>query len=967
MFDHIVVERNLLLNHRLRNLWGAWLFCLTGWACAGTVSFQNDVVPILEANCLGCHNQNLSKGDLSLATSTHLLEGGYLIPGDPDKSDLIALVVSESPGKAPSMPKEGEPLTETEVAVLRQWIAEGAAWPDGLQLRELSKGGKDWWAFQPISNPSIPAPDGIPEAWSAHPIDRFIFNKLSESGLQPSDPAEPRDMIRRLSYGLTGLPPEIREIRRFESNPSDEAYLQLLNTYLDSPRYGERWGRHWLDVVRFGESRGFERNEIINNVWPFRDYVIRAFNGDRSFDSVIREHLAGDVVAGGEPEREIGTAFLVCGPYDDVGNQDPQQAAQIRANTIDDMIRATGEAFLGLTIGCARCHDHKFDPILQEDYYRFYSIFAGVQHGSRVVARPERVKEYQSIVTPLKAERDRLKEEMERVEEGVVERAMQQRTRIESDWTRSPVDRTGTEETFEKVLASKVRLVVLGSENNPRNPGRFTLDEFEIWTHGELSKNIALAKEGSKASGTSRTAEDFSDAYDASLTIDGRFGVRWLAADSTLTIELQEPVWIDRVVFSSDRTGAAGSHGIAAFVSEYRIEVSEDGENWKTVADSFDRQPINEKHRRWRFFNSEITAEEKLELKRLRSELARVQSQIQGMDELPMVWAGTFREAKGPFHVFQGGDPARLGKEIEASGLDVLQDEVPGFEKKESLTESERRAALADWITHKDNPLTARVLVNRIWHYHFGRGLVDTPSDFGYMGSQPSHPELLDWLATQLIENEWKLKPLHRLILSSQAYRQSAAYREEAALADAESVLLWRFPPRRLSAEEIRDTFLWMGDVLDLRMGGQGFKLYRYLEDNVATYIPLDNPGPETYRRAVYHHNARAASVDLMSEFDCPDNAFPAPKRAETVSPLQALTLMNHPFSIDMAQALASRLSADVHGGSGEAKVTRLFELAFGRRPTDVELKVSMDLATASGWVALCRAVLNSNELIYLN
>ena len=445
---------------------------------------------------------------------------------------------------------------------------------------------------------------------------------------------------------------------------------KLIDRLLASPHYGEQWGRHWLDVVRFGESRGFERNEIIDNAWPFRDYVIRSLNEDKPFDVLVREHLAGDVIGKDQPGVEVGVTFLVGGPYDDVGNQDAAQAAQIRANTIDEMIRATAEAFLGLTVGCARCHDHKFDPVLQRDYYGLYATFAGVYHGSRAVATAEQRQARDEALRPLNENRDR------------------------------------------------------------------------------LTKQLA--------------------ALDAAI-------------------------------------------------------------------DKLSQQQAD-----------------------LNRQLAEVNRQINAVPPLPTWWVGEFKPITDKFQVFLGGDPQRRGAEVVPASLSALDAVAPPYRLSDDAAEGQRRLQLAEWITYPDNPLTPRVLANRIWHYHFGTGIVETPSDFGYMGGRPTHPELLDWLARQIQQHGWRLKPLHRQILLSETYRQSSAFRADAAAVDADSRYLWRFPPRRLAAEEIRDTMLSVAGKLDPKMGGPGFRLYRYLQDNVSTYIPLDEHGPETYRRAVYHQNARA-------------------------------------------------------------------------------------------------------------
>ena len=459
-----------------------------------------------------------------------------------------------------------------------------------------------------------------------------------------------------------------------------------------------------------------------------------------------------------------------------------------------------------------------------------------------------------------------------------------------------------------------------------------------MWTAETTPRNIALATNGGAAEGRSRVADDFDGAYGADLAIDGQFGACWIAEGPELIITLARPETIGRVVFSSDRTGAAGDHGIAAFVTDYRIDVSLDGKTWTPVADSYDRQPLNKAHERERLQQQEMSDEERLRLQELERQIADIDSQIASVPTLPVWWVGNFQQPEESHHVFIGGDPQKKGDVVVPASLSALQDVAKPYRLSDDTAEGERRLALAEWIVAEDNPLTARVLANRIWHYHFGTGIVDTPSDFGYMGGSPTHPELLDWLARQVHDGGWRLKPLHRQIMLSQTYRQSAAHRVEAAAVDADSRYLWRFPPRRLSGGEIRDTMLTIAGKLDLREGGPGFRLYRYMQDNVATYVPLDQHGPETYRRSIYHQNARASCVDLMTEFDCPDCAMSTPRRASTTTPLQALTLMNHSFTSDMARFLAERLQREAGAEEVEGQVQRAFALALARAATDDEL-----------------------------
>ena len=541
-----------------------------------SVDFVRDVVPIFERHCIRCHQPANSKTELSLATYADLAANEYVIPGRPDDSYLLE-VVTATGEQPPLMPKEGGPLSGEEVAVLRTWIAEGAHWPEEVVIREKSKADRTWWAFQPLSLTEVPS-DRIPDEWKLNPIDRYVYARLAANNLRPSPRADRQTLARRVTYDLTGLPPTHEETDAFVRDRSPEAYERLVDRLLASPRYGEQWGRHWLDVTRFGESTGYEVNHVIDNSWPFRDYVIRSLNEDKPFDRFVIEHIAGDALARGDPAVEVGLTFLVCGPVDIVGNADAAQAAQIRADTVDEMIRATGEAFLGLTIGCARCHDHKFDPISQQDYYRLFATFAGVYHDDRLVAPDSELRPREQKLAKLEKRKKRLVEEKSAIE-------------------KSP------------------------------------------------------------------------------------------------------------------------------------------GENKK--------------------------------VEELNGQLAEVDRLIAELPSFPSLRVGRFEKPAGPQHVFEGGDAGRKGDQVVPASIETLAGVTEPYTLPSNAPEQQRRLALARWIVASDNPLTPRVLVNRLWHYHFGKGIVATTSDFGYMGERPTHPELLDCLAKRLIDGGWKLKPLHKLIVMS--------------------------------------------------------------------------------------------------------------------------------------------------------------------------------------------------------
>ena len=961
---------NIFHNYFFIQFFGIFIFLKLG--VTKPIDFVDQIKPFLEKKCLACHNPNVTKGkvDFSSAKSVFGSKKELVIPGDAYASEIWLASTSDDPNEPPYMPDEGEHLTKEEADLLARWIDEGAKWPEGLVLREASKADKSWWAYQPLTK-------------SGHSkIDTFIDEKLTEANLRRNPPAKKRDLIRRATYDLTGLPPTPEQVEAFVTDQDPKAFEKLIDRLLASPRYAERWGRHWLDVVRFGESNGFERNFMINDLWPFRDYVIDSINQDKPFDQLIREHIAGDIIEPNNLDKVIGSAFLVAGPYDDVNNQDSDAKAQIRANTLDEIINATGEAFLGMTISCARCHDHKFDPIAQEDYYQMYATFSGVRHGSVPFVTDKDKKEYSKKRNPLEDKKRIARDSVIRLDEEVLKRAISDefRNQHEKSWIRPAVDRRGTEERFEPVEAKFVRLVCEASDVNPHEKG-FKIDEFEVWSSGENPLNLALQQNGGIASGSGR--DSF---YGPKLANDGIYGERFFSSGK-LIIELEEPSLINRVFFSSARIEKAHEHRNFEFVAEYFIEISLDGKEWLEVANGKDRKPRSSKlngfSKRWELIPKQLSHlefrlrsfaysnEEKKLRQKLEKEYWETHKQIREIPPTPTAWIGkrVASDAKGPFHLFIGGSPKRKGTEVRPASLSTLSDVLPGYQLESNSSESERRRELAEWITHPSNPLTPRVLANRLWHYHFSTGIVDTPNDLGYMGGRPTHPELLDFLASKLVENDWKLKPMHRLIMLSETYRQSSAHRKGPSKVDGDSRLLWRFPPRRLSAEEIRDTLLFVSGKLKLtnsrgrRLGGKGFRLYKHIQDNVSTYHPLDEHGPETYRRAVYHQNARAAVVDLMTEYDQPDCSLSAPRRARTTTPLQALTMLNHSFTLDMAKALATRIS----GQSPAEQSENLYQLAYQRLPSKEESEQMAALLKQGNLEAVCRAIINSSELIYLD
>lgn len=1021
-----IIENHLkpLRVGRLLALWNVVILCaplaaddlgaLTDQQRGQLQFFEQKIRPVLVEHCYACHAASAPslKGGLLLDSRQGWETGGEsgtpaIVPGDPEASPLMQAVRYE-PGL--QMPPEA-PLPPAVIGDLEAWIRDGAFDPRQAQQLELKRADKSWWSLQPLRE-FTNSTDSAAHVGS-QVIDDLIDERLQQEGLERNPPADPRTLIRRMSYDLLGLPPTPAEVERFVSDyarDAQQAAEQLVDRLLASPHYGEQWGRHWLDVVRFGESNGFERNVIIDDLWPYRDYVIRSFNQDKPFNQFIIEQIAGDVVGAEQPEIEVGAAFLVAGPYDDVGNQDVAAQANIRAGTLDEIITATSGAFLGLTINCARCHHHKFDPIPTEDYYRLRAAFEGIKHGRRTLASAEQRAQHAAATHPLNQQKKQIATQMEAIEAEIRQRCQPV---LESQvYTAPKIDPQWVTENFPATSARFVKLVMHASTTNPRSAVGARLVEVEVWSSGPQSRNVALASAGATASGPrSTTAEDFPEAYGPQFTIDGQTGEQWfIGAPAELLIELPELVQIERLAFSNAKGQSIQDKAQGPTPCEYEIFVSEDGQAWRLVADSWRRAPWSAEHGLQRLRNSIITEDEQRELAELRTRLQSVEQQLAAIPPLPMVFVGTHQQPALATRLNIGGDPMKLGAVVPAASLNVLDQTLPAYTLPEDASEGERRLALARWIADDRNPLTARVLANRVWQHHFGTGLVDTPSDFGYLGGTPSHPQLLDWLARRLIAGGWKLKPLHREILLSQTYRQASSHRPSAAGVDQAARLLWRFPPRRLAAEEIRDTFLcvtgnlqgYVGNSPDLAetaeepatrlASGPGFRLYRFTQNNVCTYFPLDQHGPETYRRAVYHQNARASVIDLLSDFDLPDVAFAAPVRAKTTSPLQALTLLNHQFTLDMARSLSQlaqeRLAleasspananssarpntsdgsnASAQASEPAALVVAMYQLLLQRAPAQEEIQAAVKFIEQHGSVPLARALLNLNEVLYV-
>ncbi|MFT5302718.1 MAG: hypothetical protein ACI87E_002551 [Mariniblastus sp.] len=913
-----------------------------------TIDFQTDVLPIFENHCFSCHGPETQESNFRLDVRTVAMAPAdfgspTIVPRDRIKSSLFTYI-SDPESDTNMPPGDAKPLTDSQVQTIGRWIDQGAIWPDALAGENKPKLQTDHWSFQPINIQTIPDLKGT--AWPVNnPIDRFVWDILRHKGLAPSPKADRVSWIRRVYLNMHGLLPTDQQVQAFKQDKSQDACRKVIDSILDSPHYGERWARHWLDVVRFGESTGYEVNRDRANAFYYRDYVIESLNEDKSYRDFVIEQIAGDAVGVDE-----ATGFLVGGPHDIVKSPDINLTLMQREDELADYVNTTSTAFLGLTVGCARCHNHKFDPILQRDYYAMQAVFSGVRHGERRLFSTAS-EEQRTELALAKKQRDEL-------ETFIADRraATPKKPQTPNDQPLSTVNAKSNMDAFQPVAAQFIRFTV-----SKTNSGEPCLDELEIFA-ADSDRNVGLASAGGKPSSSGdypnnpkHQLEHINDGAHGNLNswISNTPGSGWIE------IELAEVTEIDRVVWGRDREGQFSDR----LAIEYKIETSRDQQDWTVVSSSKLRKP----------YSAAVSDSEDAFIAWLpENEAAAVRSKFDQMLELrelattleqqvPIGYVGTFAKPS-KIHRLHRGDPMSPREETPPDALTVLGTLGLTSQTPEQL----RRLEFAKWIASPENPLTARVIVNRVWHYHFGRGIVATPSDFGKNGIAPTHPELLDWLAAEFMNQGWSLKWLHRQILSSATYAQSSRPNQQAIALDADTHYLWRFPPKRLEAEAIRDCVLQVTGKLNSQAGGPGFLLFKIDRENVHHYFPLETFGPEHFRRMIYMTKIRQEQDEVFGVFDCPDGGQVIPNRSRSTTPLQALNLLNSRFMIEQAKFWAARLTSEA-GDSPQLQVTQAFEVMFFRKPAPAELKAAVALIESHGLESFCRAMLNANEFLFVS
>ncbi len=915
-------------------------------AAAAPVDFVRDVRPIFQKHCYECHGDKKQKSGLRLDIKSEAFKGGDnhspdILPGKAKDSPLIHFLITDDEDEL--MPPKGR-LSAPEIKILTTWIQDGAVWPDGVDLAQLED-RRNHWSFKPLQ--------GNASGAKGKEIDAFIDAKLSEKGLHRSPPADPITWLRRVTFDLTGLPPTPDEVTAFESGiraQDSGIYTAVVERLLASPRYGERWAQHWLDVVRYADTHGFEVNTERPNAWPYRDYVIRSFNDDIPYDRFIKEQIVGDLT-----QQDAATGFLVTASVllpGQIGKDEPSKRLA-RQDSIDEIVVNIGQTFLGLSIGCARCHDHKFDPITAKDYYSMQAFVAGVQYGDRNLQTPEAIA---------------AREEMKQIKVQIAEVDKQLGRLVpmaKSGVKRIMVNARENRDRFMPVKAKRVRFTI--RDTNSLEP---CIDELEVFT--TAGENIARDAEVS-ASGEKVTA----DRHELRFVNDGNYGNSrsWMSSEKGkgwLMLEFKEEHDIDRVVWGRDREGKFKDRLAISYV----IETADASGTWQVVADSDDRQRYDTRDRTQPTFSTQgLRKDEVAEAKRLMAQKAPLDEKLQKLGAEQIVFAGTFR-TPDDIHLLNRGDPEQPKEPVVPAVLSALGD----LKLTRETPEQDRRKALAEWIASPQNPLTARVMVNRIWQGHFGTGLVETPSDFGRMGMKPTHPELLDWLATEFIRSGWSVKHMHRLIVLSETYRQrshgtlefgSSGKRElqnsstpDAREIDAESRLLWRFPSRRLEAETIRDSMLAVSGQLNFKMYGRGYNLFDK-RGGLCGFEPVESFSGDGLRRMIYAHKVRREPEAIFGAFDCPDAGQSTAIRRASTTPIQALNLFNSRFTLDASEAFAARVRKEA-GDDLRAQVTRAYQLALSRSPDADELQDTVPTIRDHGLATLCRALFNSNEFLFV-
>ncbi|MEY4566521.1 MAG: hypothetical protein RLY14_1491 [Planctomycetota bacterium] len=972
--------------------------------------YLEEIKPILHSRCSSCHGTEKQEGGLRFDRASSLQRGGdsgnTLVAEKLDQSELWKRILSTGEDR---MPPEGDRLSPQQQELIKTWIIDGMPGLQHAASQEEKDPRLSHWAWQPIKRPAIPDLLPVTSNSLSNPIDAFIGDQLKRNGLSFSSEANIEVQLRRLSLDLRGLPLSPDELKYYQSQNNPQfSYIQAVDRWLNDPAYGERWARHWLDISHYADTHGFERDQRRDNAWRYRDYVIDSFNSDRPYDEFVRQQVAGDVLLSENTESVLASGFLAAGPYDFVGQEETRSMVlrrAARADDLDDMVTQVMTAFCGVTIHCARCHDHKLDPITQNEYYALTAIMAGVRRADRPI-HPKQLELHE-------AEHKRLREKIANLQSEIAKRRGQGLQLadvvgggdgfgrgqfgygVDPASGKSKIDKRGFLEN-----------VVVNQFHRSEIPG---IDGVLIPDGGQLAPESKVAI---SSTGLTISVPDTSgQAWDAirfgpvnsqhSNTLAGidfskDHQLLGIHANAAITFDLRQlqsasPKPFNRFTASVGYFGETPLRGASVFVyldGQLLSSFENIGRDDGVLSLSF---PIAEgnrfltlmatdsgngiSHDQICFIDPVLESKSTTESgdpenTRLANELAQLHKDLQQAqedrkllkepDRFYGVRSGELQEIRR----LRRGNPEDPLELVSPGSINCLP--LDGQLTDTQASDGERRIALANWLTHPNNPLTARVIVNRLWHYHFGRGLVETPSDFGLGGLQPSHPLLLDWLASELIEHRWSIKHIQRLICSSATYRQSSTYNEKAFQMDSNNRFLWRRSPQRLDAESLRDAILAVSGCIDRRFHGPGYRDFDYQEEYAPVYRYIPATRPDLWRRTIYRFVVRTTTHQFLATLDCPNAANMTPVRDRTTTPLQALALLNNEFMRSQADLFANRLKNECPDDE-MAQISRAFELCFFRKPSAAESQAATKLIASSGLESLCLMLFNANEFFYVD
>ena len=939
---------------------------------ANSVDFERDIQPILKASCYGCHSKAQASGQLRLDSKSAAMKGGIsgpvIQPGRASESRLVHRLLGL--GGEKKMPLGGKPLSEEQIALIRKWIDAGAPWP--ARAAGEDDGPAKHWAYVKPVRPKVPEVRN--KAWVRNPIDNFVLARLEKEGLSPSPEASRETLIRRLSLDLTGLPPSVAEVDQFLADKDPNAYEKLVDRLLASPHYGERWARPWLDLARYADTNGYEKDRR-RSIWKYRDWVIQAFNKDMPFDQFTIEQIAGDMLPNPTTDQLIATGFHRNTMFNEEGGVDKEEA---HWENLVDRVNTTGTIWLGTTLGCAQCHNHKFDPFSIKDYYRLMAIFNNTRRDVRSygdtstkfvepeleLPTPEQARKREQIRSEISALEQALKtmtpelaSEKAQWERGVVEAAadwaaLKPAKAVSSGGSTLAVQKDSSilasgqnPETDDYIVEAKIpqrgitalRLEALPDPSLPRGgPGRDPYGNFFL---SRVDVEL-LSSAGAKKLRIRKVLADDGRLNDKKFqqlwSVDASRDEKRLPRQMVLLLDAPAGSPGDTVRVTLHQTSEFGGQGLGRF----RLSVTSSPEPERIVGVSAKLRSVLETPAARRTEKQEkdlidyfLSVAKSLEPKRER--LTALRKELDDLGIVTTLVMGEAPTSQPPSAVI------RLRGSFTSPGETVYAG-VPESLHPLGKGDSPNRLGLARWLVSKENPLVARVTVNRIWEQYFGRGIVETSEDFGTQGARPSHPELLDWLATEFVENGWSFKKLHRLIVTSATYRQSSAATPELLEKDPYNRLLARGARFRVEAEMIRDIALAASGLLSRKIGGPS--VFPYQPEGIWD-IPYnddkweESKGEDRYRRGIYTFIRRTSPYPSMLTFDAPSREVCVVRRVRTNTPLQALTALNDPAFFEAAQAMARRVLSEKEAGADDSsRAIYAFRLCTSRRPTQEEL-----------------------------